>query len=204
MSTQSPGIGAPSHTALPNQRLAAFEGTLGRPVGRFDPADGGARAEVLLPRRDPRCRVGDHPAASLDDDHPVAGLDDDHPAASNLRTAVERAGLERARLAVWHLVPWYLEDPEGPSRAESWRLAVDLAGELWPLFPRLTSVVLLGGDTQRAWPRFASILPGVEVVPAPHPSPLAWHRRGAGGVRNSELVVEALRRAAGRGCGPCE
>ncbi|RYG24487.1 hypothetical protein EON82_10555 [bacterium] len=101
-----------SHVSELNAFAQALEEAKGRPVPRFDPLDGGNRAQLLVLMESPSRRGIERGFASSD--NPT-------PAGRRMREAFESAGIRREERVIWNVVPWYLGDDgkgRNPTSAE--------------------------------------------------------------------------------------
>ena len=159
----------------------------------FDPESGGVGAAVLVLLQDPS-RVAAHGSRLI-------SRHNNDPTAGNTHRVFTGAGLLTSMTVHWNVVPWWVADPDIPaeqrlSLAGAARRARPHLHSLLDLLAALQVVVLLGREAQRAWDASGTSLPGVPVVRAPHPSPLAFNAidKGTGRV-NRELLREAVDRA---------
>lgn len=135
------------------------------PVPRFDPADGGAGARLLL--------LLETPGAAVNAWHVVSR---DHPTgtARNLTRFLAEAGIARADTILWNAVPWIVHAPGKRNRplrrAEIARGLAELPPFL-ALLPRLEVAVLAGRVAGEARAAVAAARPDVAVLAMPHPSP---------------------------------
>ncbi len=111
----------------------------------FDPLDGGNRARVLFLMEAP----GPKAVASG-----FISRDNPDPTARNLKNMLVSADIEREQSALWNLVPWYIgNETVSKIRAATKRDAEQSASalqQLWPLFPKLQAIVLMGRKAQGA------------------------------------------------------
>lgn len=175
--------------------LAAFAALLRRPdvaVPDADPLDGGLKARLLLLLEKPG------PASAREG---FVSLDNASPTGAAARAFREAAGIDRARLLVWNVCPWW----NGTIRFTAAERRAGLAAlpALLDRLPELRGAVLVGRQAGAA----ASLLAdrGVPVRTTAHPSPQVraarpelWHAIPA--------TWEAAARAAGartKGGGAC-
>ena len=114
-------------------------------IPHFDPLDGGNRARVLFLMEAP----GPKAVASG-----FISRDNPDPTARNLKNLLVEAGIERKETALWNLVPWYIGNESGskirPATQEDSRESATALQRLWPLFPDLQAIVLMGRKAQNA------------------------------------------------------
>lgn len=189
-----------AHVGELNDLARGIAETEAEKVPLFDPDSGGRNAEVLVLLHEPLC--GAARGARMVSRH------SNDRTAGNMYVACEDAGLGYEDAVHWNVIPWWVQNPDkmpASSRrsvAEQARRAAPHLAALLSLLGELKSVVLVGGDAQRAWDRAVqtaelSVPEGVQVLRAPHTSPLAWHQRGADGRLNRDITVSVLREAAG-------
>lgn len=196
-------VGEP-HVVDLNDLAREVAGATGQQVPLADPAGGGrqARVLVLLEEHIP-CRTAGTGLISLHANDPTAG---------NTMAACQRAGLDYGDTLLWHVIPWWTQDPSTacgrrPSRVAEAGTAAPYLARLLDLLPRVQAVVLLGARTQQAWRRALATagldLPRhLRVLPAPHTSPMAWNMTGRDGVPHREQTVTALGEALAAGAAP--
>jgi uracil-DNA glycosylase len=114
-------------------------------VPGFDPHNGNEKAHFLFVLEAP----GPQAVASK-----IISFDNPDPTASNFRSQLKLAGIEREDIALWNIVPWYI----GNKKKSKIRAAVNLdikEGEKYliqviALMPELKCIVLVGGAARRA------------------------------------------------------
>lgn len=159
----------------------------------FDPADGGTNAEVLLLLESPGPRATAHKGSGF------VSADNDDQTAANISTLLQEARLDRRRIVIWNVVPWYLPSLDGKS-TKSPKPADILQAQPWleellSLLPRLKLVVPMGASALSGWMRYLTgsaerpILPTLAV---PHPSPQRLNTDAAARPR----ILNAFSRAA--------
>ncbi len=136
----------------------------GERIPHFDPLDGGSRARVLFLMEAP----GPKAVASG-----FISRDNPDPTARNLKNFLREAGIEREQSALWNLVPWYIGNETGskirPATGDDARQSAGALQRLWPLFPNLQAVVLMGRQAQRAQQSIESAT-DLTIFPAFHTS----------------------------------
>jgi hypothetical protein len=177
-------------------------------VPYVDPTAAGDGARVLL--------LLAEPAADAEDGCGFVSRYANDAVSANLYRAADRAGLGHDLTLHWHIVPWWIANPNHEPRR--------LAGEVVRAAPRLgefldllglppREVVLLGAPAAKAWAVLARRGPvpwqlrSATVSRAPHPNPLVHDRLDpVTGRRNGDRLVEVLRdagrRARGETVGP--
>ena len=164
----------------------------GESVPSFDPRSGGAGARVLVLREEPRCLASEGSG--------FVSIDNNDVAAQHTSIAHVSGGLPYEASVHWNIVPWWVRNRSvrrsGTPRTlmAQTRRARDDFYALLDLLPKVSVVLLLGKQAQRAWQVIDP--PGYDVLTAPHPSPLAWNQSTVSGVRNSALTINAFARAA--------
>ena len=117
----------------------------GTHIPNFDPLDGGNQARVLFLMEAP----GPKAVASG-----FISRDNPDPTARNLKHLLAGAGIEREQSALWNLVPWYIGNETvskiRPVTKGDARQSASVLQQLWPLFPNLQAVVLMGRKAQGA------------------------------------------------------
>lgn len=114
-------------------------------VPTVDPTNGNERATFLLLLESPGPKAVQTGVISLDNPDPTA---------SNLKMQLAEAGIEREQVAMWNVVPWFL-DPVArqgagaPTSAEI-EMGCSYLPPLLDRMPDLHFVVLLGGTARRA------------------------------------------------------
>lgn len=187
------------HVAPLTRLVEQVRAETGEKVPDVDPAGGGVRSRVLALRQDPFCSARD--GARL-----VSPYTNDRT-AQNLLLTCEAAGLGDAEVMHWHVVPWWVDDPDHlpagrrhRSRQAEARRAEPYLRRLMALLPRLDTVVLLGRQAQLEWDAQQSTgsagTARLRVLRCPNPSPMSFHARASDGRPNRELVHEALAAAA--------
>lgn len=159
-------------------------------VPRFDPADAGveARVLVLLEAPGPMTNVGNHRPGSG-----FISVDNDDRTAETTWHARNEAGMHTGALH-WNIVPWYLgaAGVQHPTAEEVGQGAMELR-RLLPLLPDLRAVILAGNYAQNGWAKHVApfVSDGPLVLDTWHPSPLAMTKP-----ERREDLFRAFRRAA--------
>jgi uracil-DNA glycosylase len=155
----------------------------------FDPTEAGVGAKVLLLLEAPGAR------SALGQGSGFVSPDNNDQTASNMWQLLQEAELDRAvDVVTWNVVPWYLGDGERirAARIGDLREARPATEELLGLLTELRVAVLLGKPASKAW---AELGPDIDVIEAPHPSPLNLNTRPQSRAEILEALVEAKRRA---------
>ena len=176
-------------------------------VPYVDPTAASSGARVLL--------LLHEPATDAEDGCGFVSRYANDAVSANLYRAADRAGLEHDVTLHWHLVPWWIANPnhDPPRRlpTEVLRARPRLGEFLDLLGPPPAEIVLLGAPAAKAWDVLArrAGLPWQLTTPtvsrAPHPNPLVHDRLDpVTGRRNGDRLVEVLRGAARRARGEAE
>jgi uracil-DNA glycosylase len=138
-------------------------------VQDFDPCDGGIDAVCLFILEAPGSRaVG---TGFVSRDNP------DETAKNWLLFNVE-ADIDRARVAMWNIIPWYIGDRSRIRRVTSLDLAAGLPHlqRLIPLFHKLRMIVFVGCQAARARKHVSKWFPDHAIFEVTHPSPSNLNR----------------------------
>jgi uracil-DNA glycosylase len=138
----------------------------------FDPADGGTEADVLLLLECPGPRASAHKGSGF------VSADNDDQTAANIFMLLHEAGLDRSRIVIWNVVPWYLPSADG-RKTKNAKPADLVEAEPWldklvNLLPRLRLVVPMGAPALSGWMKYLTGSPQRLLLPTlavPHPSP---------------------------------
>ncbi len=136
-------------------------------VPYFDPTEAGVEARILLLLEAPGRR------AALEAGSGFVSADNDDQTAANVWQLHREVGIERSRdVIAWNVVPWYIGSGTKIRAAKDSDLdeAREATRDLLSLLPNLRVVVLLGRHAARAW---AALGFELDVIEAPHPSPLS-------------------------------
>ena len=155
-------------------------------VPSIDPCDGGTTAELLLLLEAPGPKALETGFVAINNPDKTA---------ANLYHLLEGAGIERHRVIMWNIVPWYL----GAQDKKKIRSATDrdiisaapYLARLIRLLPNLKACVLFGRKAQLAEPMIRTMI-NVPIHHSPHPSPVAFNRSP----KYREEALTALRQAA--------
>ena len=146
-----------------------------REVGRgrapyVAPMHGGVAARVLSILRDPG------PATQDEVDSGFICVENDDGSAELRAVLLEEAGISPFELLPWNAYPWHINRAPKASELDA---GVETILQLLELTPKVTVVLLQGGDADHAWRRLLRISPTIErdrgltVVRTFHPSPQA-------------------------------
>ena len=171
--------------------LTTFVREVGRREGEqvpdVDPESGGSGATVLVLLQDPS-RAAAYGSRFI-------SIHNNDATARNSYLAYRATGLDYARALHWNVVPWWVKDPNRhdavvPRTLEKQaRRSRPYLREFVSLLPDLRVVLLLGEHAQAAF-HAADLDLGVEVLSAPHPSPLAWNKSASDGRKNREHTID--------------
>ncbi|AMY20237.1 MULTISPECIES: uracil-DNA glycosylase [Nocardiaceae] len=159
----------------------------------FDPDDGGVSARVLVLLESPgpkTVRAGGTMMCSFDNP------DTTNPA---LKSAFDRAGVDRTSCVKWNVVPWAVLDPDGHPAAPTSSILADSAPflqEILVRLPDLEVVLVLGAKALDGYMRTTTLSAPARLVPvvaAPHPSARNAH---ATAVARQRLINAATSVAA--------
>ncbi|MEQ1702151.1 MAG: uracil-DNA glycosylase, partial [Ilumatobacteraceae bacterium] len=133
----------------------------------FDPADGGTNARILWLLEAPGPKSTRERGGSG-----IISCDNNDGAAENTWRTRREAGVDRADVVHWNVIPYYIGTD---TKVRAWRPGdVANAGpmlvELVALLPRLRAVILGGKAAQAAWRDYGPSRPTIREFPCPHPS----------------------------------
>ena len=150
-------------------------------VPYFDPADGGIHARCLFVLEAP----GPNAVKSG-----FVSRDNPDETAKNLYLLTQAAGLPRDITAIWNIVPWYIgtEGKIRPARRSDIAAGVVYLKSVCELIPNLRTIVLVGQKAQTVAGDIAIVVPDVEILRSPHPSPLFINNKPG----NRALVLKAF------------
>ncbi len=148
----------------------------------FDPWDGGVYAEILFLLEAPGPKARNSGFVSMNNPDETA---------KNLFELIHSAAIDRRRIAIWNIVPWYIGSGAKIRPANSADIAagVESLGELLPLFTKLRAIVLVGAKAQKGENHIKRIAPEMEIFSSPHPSPMFVNRRP----ENRESILSSWR-----------
>lgn len=146
------------------ERIRSEQG-LGREVPTFDPPNGNENARFLFILEAP----GPKAVASG-----FVSLDNDDLTAKNLRAQLERAGIQRADLALWNVVPWYLGNAEKTkirgAKSSDVRRGLEYLTDVVVAIKHLECIVLVGGAARQAHIHLSHHT-RAHILSCHHPSP---------------------------------
>jgi uracil-DNA glycosylase len=143
------------------------EQKLGDEVPGFDPLNGNENARFLFVLEAP----GPKSVASK-----VISFDNPDPTASNLRSQLTTAGINRKDVALWNVVPWYIGNKKKTkirgATASDVKQGVGYLSKVIALMPQLECVVLVGSAARQAHV-FLSYQTNVRILSCHHTSATA-------------------------------
>lgn len=146
------------------ERIRSEQG-LRREVPDFDPQNGNENARFLLVLEAP----GSKAVASG-----FISLNNDDLTAKNFRAQLERAGVQRADLALWNIVPWYLGNAEKTkirgAKSTDVKLGLEYLTAVVAAIKNLESIVLVGGAARQAHIHLSHNT-SARILSCHHPSP---------------------------------
>ncbi|NJC21459.1 uracil-DNA glycosylase [Arthrobacter pigmenti] len=135
----------------------------------FDPSMAGVNTKVLVLLEAPGRR------ATASRGSGFVSIDNNDGTAANLFTLFQESGLQRADVALWNIVPWYL--PAGqktkPTKRSDVLEAQPFVEQLIPLFSQLRIVVTMGKMAGAGWSTLcqgSSMISNLSWRAVPHPS----------------------------------
>ena len=158
-----PSATTPEQAALERWRRSLATGA--EPVPRFDPADGGAAARLLV--------LLETPGAAMNQWN-VVSRDQPTGTARNLTRFLADAGIARADTILRNVVPWIVHAPgerDRPLRRAEIARGLAALPPFLALLPRLEVAVLAGRIAGAARGTVATVRPNVAVLAMPHSSP---------------------------------
>ena len=134
-------------------------------IPNFDPWDGGINAEVLFLLEAPGPRARNSAFVSMNNPDETA---------KNFFLACQTTGIERKRIVIWNIVPWYIGSDTRirAANASDIKQGIGSLTDLLSLLPKLRAIVLVGKKAQRAEKHLATIAPELTLFTSPHPSPM--------------------------------
>ena len=198
---QRDGLYGP-HVAPLNRLVEEFGGGERGWLPHIAPVHGGVHAQLLWVLRDPGPAVADPENAEAG----FLCVENNDATAARLCELLERAHIPVSCTLPWNAYPWYVN--RAPTVAEL-RAGVEPLRRVITLMPQLRVLLLLGKHAERSWKLLmssgASVISGVEVLHARHPSRQAfigtaesrrvWREEQA-------VVVEQAGRLLERPCAP--
>ncbi len=117
-----------------------------RQIPDFDPAGGGVGSEILFLLEAPG------PMAVAGKGSGIISPDNNDGSAKRFKAQLQVAGLDRKRMIIWTIVPWYLGDGKSIDSASGKNIADArrYLDQLVELLPHLKFVVLVGGKARSA------------------------------------------------------
>ena len=136
----------------------------------FDPWDGGVNAEALFLLEAPGPKARNSGFVSMNNQDETA---------KNLFELINSAAIDRRRIAIWNIVPWYIGSGTKIRPANSSDIARGLQSleELLQLFKNLRVIVLVGAKAQKAADHIKYLAPEMALFSSSHPSPMFVNRR---------------------------
>jgi len=131
----------------------------------FDPWDGGTDAEILF--------LLEAPGAKAVQSGFISRNNPDETAKNFFEICAE-ARIPRSRTVTWNIVPWYIGSGSKIRPASNGDIASGSSSlaRFLGLLPRLRVVVLVGRKAEYAEKIILPLLPGIQILKSPHPSPL--------------------------------
>jgi uracil-DNA glycosylase family 4 len=139
------------------------ENGLSEEVPNFDPLNGNKNARILFVLEAPGAKAVKTGYVSFDNPD---------QSAKNFREQLNKAGIDRAEIAIWNIVPWYLGDGRKIRAAgvSDVMKGLNYLGELIKILKKLEFIVLVGGAARRAH-TFLSHKVKIRILGCHHPSP---------------------------------
>ena len=132
-------------------------------VPNFDPLNGNENARILFVLEAPGAKAVKSGYISFDNPD---------QSARNFRDQLKKAGIGRAEIAIWNIVPWYLGNGKKIRAAgvSDVLKGLDYLGELVIILKNLEFIVLVGGAARRAH-TYLSHKVKIRILGCHHPSP---------------------------------
>jgi uracil-DNA glycosylase len=134
-------------------------------VPGFDPLNGNERAKFLFVLEAPGPKALETGRISFDNPDITA---------RNFRTQLQASGIQRADIAVWNIVPWYLGNQDRTrirgATARDVKQGLAYLSDVISLMPQLCSVVLVGGAARQAHVHLSHST-RARILSCHHPSP---------------------------------
>lgn len=173
----------------------------GATIPWFDPRGGGINAPIIFVQQDPSR------TATMTQ---FCSPDNDDLTANNATKACRQVGLSMESRLHWNIFPWWVNvrvrgvpvDPSRPSQTyvEAERLAAPLLIDLLNLLKEPKVLVLLGGQSQKAFDGLGLQAQlserGIHVLRCPSFSPQSWNNADATGTPRSEIIIRTLEQAS--------
>lgn len=134
-------------------------------VPYFDPLDGGTNASILFLLEKPG------PMTSTEGNRTGSGFisrDNDDPTAEATFKFMQQATVPRQEAVLWNTVPGW--NGTRKITADELKMGITALSELFPMLPRLQTIVLVGGKAQRAEKLLSDY--GLNIAKSDHPSPI--------------------------------
>lgn len=133
----------------------------------FDPLDGGIEADLLF--------LLEKPGPMTSPKHKKKGSgfisrNNNDPTAEAVFKFMIEAGIPRKRTVLWNVIPGWNETIDTTSLEV--RKGIDELKNLLPLMPKVRTVVLVGGEAQRALPHVQKL--NLRVFTSLHPGPRVY------------------------------
>ena len=136
----------------------------------FDPWDGGTRAEALFLLEAPGPKARNSGFISMNNPDETA---------KNFFEISREAKINRKKIVVWNVVPWYIGSGVRirPANSSDIEQGKESLAELIDLLPLLRVIVLVGGKAQKAADHVHELAPHLRIFRCPHPSPMFVNRK---------------------------
>ena len=158
------------HVAPINALVDALHEETGRWLPHVAPIYGGIEAEMLMIARDPGPMTNPSGGGSG-----FLCLENDDASAELRAWLLDEVGLPASRVTAWNAYPWYINrKPKAPELDAG----VEPLRRLLSLLPRVSVVMLNGGEAKVVWRKFRAKHPTIgarfEVLPTYHTSKQAF------------------------------
>jgi uracil-DNA glycosylase len=135
-------------------------------VPYFDPADGGVNADILLLLEAPSAKATD-----------FVSCDNNDQTAENLHQMLYESGLDRNRIILWNVVPFYIGNADKTKLRSASKVDLEMGRpyiiELLSLLVNIKTIVLMGRKAQRSFKMIQALKPDIQIIKTWHPSSLA-------------------------------
>ena len=139
----------------------------------FDPHDGGIAGELLflLEAPGPRAKRTN-----------IVSRDNPDETAKNILEFSYFAGLERSKIVLWNIVPWFIgiahegKEKIRAAKARDIREGLEQLGRVLELLPKLKIAVFVGNKAAEATDFVMATRPTISIHRMPHPSPVFVNR----------------------------